>query len=122
MFDPYAFAKEWVEAWSRRDAEAVLAHYADDAVFTSPKAQTIVGNARLSNKAELAAYWRTAVERIPKIHFTLEHAYWDEAKRTLTIVYVADLAGNKTRATEIMRFDARGLVIAGEAFYGASVS
>jgi ketosteroid isomerase-like protein len=122
MFDPYQFAREWTEAWSRRDAEAVLAHYADDAVFTSPKAQTIAGKARLANKAELAAYWRAAVERIPRIHFDLEHAYWDEAKRTLTVVYLADLAGTKMRASEIMRFDDRGTVVEGEAFYGANVS
>lgn len=122
MFDPYVFAQEWVAAWSRRDADAVLAHYADEAVFTSPKAQTIVGKARLPNKTELAAYWRAAVARIPTIRFDLEHAYWDEAKRTLTVVYIADLAGNKTRATEVMRFDDRGMVVEGEAFYGSSVS
>ncbi|MGZ3453604.1 MAG: nuclear transport factor 2 family protein [Polyangiales bacterium] len=122
MFDPYAFAQDWVEAWTRRDVDLVLSHYADDAIFTSPKAHTIVGTARLTNKSALEAYWREAVRRIPTIRFELGTASWDEARRTLTVVYTADLAGTKTRACEIMRFDDRGTIVEGEAFYGAPIS
>jgi ketosteroid isomerase-like protein len=37
------FAARWVAAWNRRDVDAVLAHYVDDATFISPKAQLFVG-------------------------------------------------------------------------------
>ena len=30
------FAARWAAAWNRRDVEAVLAHFHDDVVFTSP--------------------------------------------------------------------------------------
>src|SRR5205085_11775812 len=47
------FARAWVDAWNRRDVEAVLAHFADDAVFISPKAERVVGNPRAARKAAL---------------------------------------------------------------------
>ncbi len=31
-----AFVAGWIDAWNRRDIEAVLAHFADDVRFTSP--------------------------------------------------------------------------------------
>jgi ketosteroid isomerase-like protein len=34
--DPNAFAREWVDAWNRRDLPAVLGRYADDVRFVSP--------------------------------------------------------------------------------------
>ena len=121
MFDPQQFARDWVAAWSRRDVDAVLAHYDDDAVFTSPKAQTIVGQARLDGKEALARYWRAAMERIPRLTFELQRATWDAADRTLTVIYLADLAGNRARSCEVMRFSERFLVVEGEAFYGATI-
>jgi len=33
-----AFAERWVKNWNDHDIEAVLTHFADDAVFTSPLA------------------------------------------------------------------------------------
>jgi len=31
-----ASAKEWIEAWNRRDPDAVASHYSDDVEFQSP--------------------------------------------------------------------------------------
>jgi len=36
--EPDVFAKDWSAAWNRRDVEAVLRHFHDDVVFTSPVA------------------------------------------------------------------------------------
>jgi steroid delta-isomerase len=119
MTDPNTFVREWIAAWSRRDVDAVLAHYAESAVFTSPKAEKFVGRARLEGKAALADYWRTAVAKLATIHFELDHFAWDAEKRTIAICYVANLAGARARACEVMRFGDDGLVVSGEAFYGA---
>jgi ketosteroid isomerase-like protein len=35
------FAREWEAAWNRRDVEAVLSHFHEDVVFTSPVAKQI---------------------------------------------------------------------------------
>jgi ketosteroid isomerase-like protein len=36
--DPKSYADQWVRAWNARDIEAVLDHFHDDVVLTSPVA------------------------------------------------------------------------------------
>jgi ketosteroid isomerase-like protein len=36
-------AAQWIARWNARDVEGVLAAFADDVVFHSPKAHEIVG-------------------------------------------------------------------------------
>lgn len=40
--DPRVFAEDWLAAWNRHDVDAVLAHFHDDVVFTSPVAARVV--------------------------------------------------------------------------------
>ncbi len=115
------FADNWIAAWNRRDVDAVLSHFAEDAEFVSPVARNLVGRPVLRNKAELAAYWRAALERISTIEFKLDHAAWDERRRELNVVCEANLNGERKRACEIMQFDASGRQIRGEALYGALI-
>jgi|SRR5690242_8965042 len=117
-----AFAHTWIAAWNRRDVEAVLAHYSEDAQFVSPMAGKLVGRSTLRNKKELEEYWRTALARISTLEFKLDHAAWDEERLELNVVYEANLNGERKRACEIMQFDAAGRQVRGEAFYGAIVS
>ncbi|MGZ5827107.1 MAG: nuclear transport factor 2 family protein [Xanthobacteraceae bacterium] len=116
-----AFAEAWVANWNRRDVDAVLAHFAEDAQFVSPVARNLVGRSLLRNKKELADYWHAALGRISTLEFKLDHAAWDGECRELNIVYEANLNGECKRACEIMRFDAAGRQIRGEALYGAVV-
>jgi hypothetical protein len=114
------FAESWIAAWNRRDIEAVLAHFAEEAQFVSPVACNFVGRPVLQNKKELEEYWRAALKRISILEFRLDHATWDERRRELNVVYEANLNGERKRACEIMQFDAAGLQIRGEALYGAA--
>jgi ketosteroid isomerase-like protein len=58
------FAEAWIAAWNRRDVEAVLTHYSEEAQFVSPVARNLVGRQILRNKKELEDYWRAALGRI----------------------------------------------------------
>ena len=116
-----SFAEAWIAAWNRRDVDAVLTHYADDAEFVSPVARNVVGRPVLRNKRALEDYWRAALARISTLEFKLNHATWDERHCELNIVYEANLNGERKRACEIMRFDAAGRQVAGEALYGAAI-
>lgn len=40
--DPATFADGWVRAWNAHDVEAVLVHFHDDVVFTSPVAARVL--------------------------------------------------------------------------------
>jgi hypothetical protein len=115
------FAEAWIANWNRRDVDAVLSHFADDAQFVSPVARNFVGRPVLQNKKELADYWRAALGRISTLEFKLDHASWDERRRELNVVYEANLNGERKRACEIMQFDASGRQIRGEALYGAVI-
>jgi len=116
------FARTWIDAWNRRDAEAVLAHYAEHAVFTSPKAERFVGHARVEGKAALRAYWQAALSQIQSLAFELDEAIWSGRTETLTLVYRAALQGQApTRAVEIMHFQA-DKIVRGEALDGASAA
>lgn len=112
-------ANQWIAAWNRRDVEAVLAHFIDEAQFVSPLTRSFIGRANLQNKKELEEYWRAALNRISILEFKLDHATWDEKRRELIVVYEANLNGERKRACEIMKFDASGRQLSGEALYGA---
>jgi steroid delta-isomerase len=116
-----AFAESWIAAWNRRDVEAVLAHYSEEAQFVSPVARNLVGRPILRNKQELENYWRTALARISALEFKLDHAAWDERRLELNVIYEANLNGERKRACEIMQFDTAGRQVRGEALYGAII-
>ena len=40
--DPKSYADQWLRAWNAHDIEAVLDHFHDDVVFTSPVAARVV--------------------------------------------------------------------------------
>jgi len=113
-----AFARDWIAAWNRRDVDAVVAHYAADGRFTSPRAQERMRTATVSGRDMLKAYWQGA-RKLPKLAFTLDRTLWDEARRELTVIYTADFGERKIRAMETMAFGADGLIREGEAMYGA---
>lgn len=114
------FARDWVAAWNRHDAEAVLAHYAEDALFVSPKAERLFGSGLVVGKAALRSYWQAALARVKKLEFSLDAASYSPRSETLTVLYSSSVDGQPpVRATEIMRFR-NGRIIRGEALYGAT--
>jgi ketosteroid isomerase-like protein len=62
-----ALAKEWIQAWNRRDVEAVLDHYAEDVEFRSPLAVLLLGetSGTVRGKQNLRDYFRKALEAFP---------------------------------------------------------
>ena len=45
--DPTVYAEDWVQAWNAHDIEAVLRHFRDDVVFTSPVAARVLPETEL---------------------------------------------------------------------------
>src|SRR5271154_2039011 len=71
------FAAQWLDGWNAHDLEAILAHFADDVVFTSPLALRIVGGSHgvLRGKEALRAYWREGLRRNAELHFEIADLY-----------------------------------------------
>ena len=114
------FADQWAAAWNRRDLEAVLVHFAEDVVFSSPKALAVLGVPSVRGRAALRAYWQRALAAVTSLRFSVDRVIWDPAGAELSIVYDRDVDGHRDRASEILRFDASGLVVAGEVHYGVA--
>jgi ketosteroid isomerase-like protein len=115
------FARQWAVSWNRRDIEAVLAHFHDDVVFTSPTALAVTGNAVVHGKAALRSYWTAAMSRIGSLHFTVERVLWDAQSRELAIVYRAAIDGKSRRVSENLEFDPQGKIVRAEVFHGVAV-
>ena len=53
-----AFVDQWVKGWNAHDVEAILTHFTDDVVFTSPVAiQLLGGDGVIRGKEALRHYW-----------------------------------------------------------------
>jgi len=112
------FARAWIDAWNRRDIEAVLSTYAAELSFTSPTALEVVGRATLSAKSELRSYWQNALARIEQLEFVLDRCVWDDASRELAIIYTRHIGESTKRVVETFRFGPDDLVVATEVLHG----
>ena len=75
--DAAVFARDWCRAWNAHDIEAVLAHFHDDVVFTSPVAARVVPESGgvVRGKEALRRYWVAALKAFPDLHFEIVGTY-----------------------------------------------
>jgi len=100
--DAASFADGWVRAWNAHDVEAVLAHFHDDVVFSSPVAARVLPETGgvVRGKAALSEYWVTALATLPDLHFDLIDTYRGES--LLVINYRNQTGG---LVNEVLIFD-----------------
>jgi hypothetical protein len=71
-----AFAQQWVKGWNAHDVDALMEHFTDDVVFTSPVAVRIVGgDGVIRGKEALRNYWAEGIRLIPDLHFEVLALY-----------------------------------------------
>ncbi|KQV08177.1 nuclear transport factor 2 family protein [Leifsonia sp. Root112D2] len=111
--NPAEFSAAWVKAWNAHDVEAVLSHFHDDVVFTSPVAAQLIEASRgtLRGKTELRHYWVEGLALIPDLHFTVENVY---AGLDAIVINYRNQKGNLVN--EVLIFD-DGLVVEGHGTY-----
>jgi len=114
--DPKAFAASWCAAWNAHDLDAVLAHFHDEVVFTSPMAIRLApgSRGRIMGKASLRAYWSDGLRHIPNLHFTVERVF---AGIDTIVIQYRNQAG--LPVSEVLIFEG-DLVISGHGTYPAS--
>jgi len=96
-----AFAEQWVKDWNAHDVEALLAHFTDDVVFTSPVAVRLFGgDGVVRGKDALRKYWSEGIRLIPDLHFEVLALY--VGVRTLVINYRNQAGGV---VSEVLTFD-----------------
>ena len=107
--DALEFGHAWADAWNRRDVEAVLKHFHEDIVFSSPVAQRIgfAGDGIVRGKSALRRYWAAALAKNPDLRFRVTAVY--RGVETIVIAYQNQQAENRV---EVLTFT-NGLVIEG---------
>lgn len=62
---------EWIAAWNARDLDAILSHYAEDVVLTSPVAAKILGDpmGTVKGRPALREYFKRGLEAYPELRF-----------------------------------------------------
>jgi hypothetical protein len=101
-FDAVAFSQQWTQAWNAHDVEAVLQHFHEDVVFTSPVAAKLMPESAgvIRGKYALRRYWAAAVQRITDLHFVVEGVY--QGIDTLVINYRNQ---HNDLVNEVLKFD-----------------
>jgi ketosteroid isomerase-like protein len=107
------FAASWEQAWNAHDLDAMLAHFAQDVVFSSPVAVRIVprSDGVLHGREALRAYWAEGLRLIPDLHFVVLDVF--AGIDVLVLAYQNQL-GN--RVCEVLKFDGE-LVVEGHGTY-----
>jgi ketosteroid isomerase-like protein len=111
--DAIDFSRHWVQAWNAHDVEAVLRHFHDDVVFTSPVAARLLPQTHgaVRGKPALRHYWTVALSRVPDLRFTVEQVY--RGVDSMVIAYRNQDGG---LVSEVLKFEG-GLVIEGHGTY-----
>ena len=111
--EPGVFAEDWLTAWNRHDVDAVLAHFHDDVVFSSPVAGWVMLDSKgvVRGKAALREYWNAALKTMPDLHFDIVGIYQGES---VLVVNYRNQSG--ALVNEVLEFDG-GLVRRGHGTY-----
>ena len=111
--EPEEFARIWLDAWNSHDLEAVLAHFSEDVVFTSPLATRLLPETGgvIRGKEALRGYWTEGLRRIPDLHFEIVGVY--AGTGSIVINYRNQKGG---LVNEVLLFT-NGLISAGHGTY-----
>lgn len=110
------FSQEWVRSWNAHDLDAILSHYAEGVVLTSPVAARLLGDpsGNVRGKAALRAYFSKGLAAYPDLKFELVDVM---SGLSSVVLYYTNQVGKKTG--EFMEIDGDGKVVRVVANYGA---
>jgi ketosteroid isomerase-like protein len=116
--DSRALAAAWVDAWNRRDVDAILARYSDDVVLTSPLTARWFGRAdgSLHGDAELRDYLAVEFQAAPNLHLEVHHTL--VGVDGVTVVYRRE---DGALVAEVMIINDAGRIRRAWAFYDGLV-
>lgn len=115
--DARKFADHWIAAWNSHDLDAILSHYSDDVVLTSPVAAKLLGDplGKVSGKRALRDYFTRGLGAYPELKFQLLDVLVGVSS---LVLYYVNQKGTKTG--EFMEFDPDGKVVRVVANYSLS--
>jgi ketosteroid isomerase-like protein len=108
-----SLARHWDDGWNGRDADVIMAPFADDVVFSSPGVAKVTGDAGRSEVhggEALRRYVLDALDRAGDVRYTLHQAL--AGSDTVVLVYTCHLPGGDDRpGADLLRVDGAGRVV-----------
>ena len=110
------FATEWIAAWNSHDLDAIVSHYDENVVLTSPVAAKLLNDlsGTVHGKAALREYFRRGLEAYPNLRFELLDVMFG-----LSSVVLCYQNQKGTKTAEFMELGKDGKVIRVVANYSA---
>lgn len=114
MNDPGEMGRQWIDAWNRRDLDAILTHYAEDVEVCSPKVVERLGtpSGLLRGKNRLREYFAIGLQK-PDLHFELMDVL--VGVNAMTVVYRRE---NGAMVADCSELDEQGRIKRMIACYG----
>ena len=102
------FSCEWIDAWNSHGLDAILSHYDENVVLTSPVAARLLNDpsGTVRGKAALRAYFQRGLQAYPDLHFELH-----DVMIGLSSVVLCYKNQKGTKTAEFMEFGDNGKVI-----------
>jgi predicted ester cyclase len=112
----HSFAEDWIAAWNSHDLDAIMSHYAPEAVLMSPVAARLLGHSSgtVDGKDALRAYFTRGLQVYPNLTFKLLEVLWGVS--SVVLYYVNQ---NGTHCGEFMELGPDGKVIRVVAHYSS---
>lgn len=101
------FARRWIAAWNSHALDAIMSHYAADAVLISPTAATILQDPSGTVRGEaVRRYFQRGLEAYPNLRFELLEVMYG-----LSSIVVCYRNQKGTKTAEFMEFGSDGKVV-----------
>jgi hypothetical protein len=102
-----SFAREWVDTWNQRDLKAILSHYAEGVVFTSPFIVKVMNdpNGTVKGIQKLRHYFERVLKLYPDVRFEFVAAL--EGMNSVMVFY---RGVKKFLVAEVMFFNTEGKI------------
>lgn len=110
----FATWQSWLDAWNRRDLEAIMEHYADDVTFTS-RVVIELGFDRsgsITGKTALRHVFATGLQADPELRFIPLHAFVGVGEHALHYI-----GFRRSAVIEIHAMDAQGQIVTARAYH-----
>lgn len=110
------FANKWIAAWNSHDLDAILSHYGENVVLTSPVAAKLLNDPSgiVRGKASLRKYFQRGLQAYPDLRFELQDVMFG-----LSSVVLCYKNQKGTKTAEFMEFGEDGKIFRVIANYSA---
>ncbi|HKT26137.1 MAG TPA: nuclear transport factor 2 family protein [Terriglobales bacterium] len=110
------FALAWIAEWNSHNLDAIMSHYDEDVVLTSPVAATILNHPSgiVEGKLALRDYFRRGLEAYPNLNFELL-----DVMHGISSIVVCYRNQKGTKTAEFMEMSDKGKIMRVIANYSA---